>query len=244
MPGVLRLTRLSMTTQTTPALRPIQSFVRREGRITPSQQRALDGLWDDYVLDYAQRFDPTTIFGRSASTIVEIGFGDGAALLDIAAKRPEVNFVGVEVYRAGIGRLMAGLAREQITNVRLVSEDAVQWLKQQAPQRSLSAIHLFFPDPWPKKKHHKRRIVNPAFLALVHSRLLDGGCFHFATDWQPYAEWSLELLEATPAYVNAAGAGQFSSRPDYRPITKFERRGQRLGHGSWDLIYTSAVNDE
>ena len=244
MPGVLRLTRLSMSTQTTQAYRPIQSFVRREGRITPSQQRALDGLWNDYVLDHTQRFDSATVFDRCAPTIIEIGFGDGAALLDIAAAQPEVNFVGVEVYRAGMGRLMAGLAREHIKNVRIVSDDAVQWLKQQVSQQSLAAIHLFFPDPWPKKKHHKRRIVNPDFLALIHSRLVDAGRFHFASDWQPYAEWSLELLEAAPGFVNVAEAGQFSSRPEYRPITKFERRGQRLGHGSWDLIYTREAHDE
>ncbi len=230
-----------LATRSSP-LRQITSFVRREGRITPSQKKALNDLWPKYGLELPrpgehQALDFKLLFGRKAPTILEVGFGDGDVLLELAGRQADKNFLGAEVYRSGVGRLMIRLDRDDINNVKLVADDAVELLRNHIAPNSLQAIHLFFPDPWPKKKHHKRRIVNDDFIGLVHSRLKKKGLFHFATDWEPYAEWSLAVLEQTSGLVNMAGKGHFSPRPNYRPITKFEKRGYRLGHSSWDLIY-------
>lgn len=221
-----------------PPLRQIQSFVRREGRITPSQKKALVEHWprygiepDDTLLDFP------TLFDRQAPTILEIGFGDGDVLLELSGRQADINFIGAEVYRPGLGRLMIRLADRDINNVRLVGDDAVELLEKRIKPNSLQAIHLYFPDPWPKKKHHKRRIINEAFGKLLQSRIAVAGVFHFATDWEPYAEWSLDILEEVSGFQNVAGERQFSPRPDYRPVTKFEKRGYRLGHSTWDLIY-------
>lgn len=219
-------------------LRRIRSFVRREGRLTPSQQRALDELWPRYGVDADGRgIDFTALFGREAPTVVEVGFGNGEALLHMSQLHPEWNFLGIEVHRPGVGGLMRQLKERGIGNVRVMSEDAVQVLERQVADASLDRLLLFFPDPWHKKKHHKRRIVQPEFARLVRRKLKPGGVFHMATDWQAYAEHMLEVMEAAEGYENAAGAGRFSAAPAYRPVTKFERRGQRLGHGVWDLIY-------
>ncbi len=222
----------------TPSHRPIRSFVRREGRITPSQQRALASLWPRYGLDTgAGLFDFTEIFCRTAPRVLEIGFGDGVSLLQQAQTRPESDYLGVEVHRPGAGRLLHALEMAGLTNVRVVCDDAVAVLRQNIPGRSLDTVQLFFPDPWPKKRHHKRRIVQPDFVQLVRAKLRSGGRFHLATDWEDYAWHMMDLLSNAPGFRNVAGSGRFLPRPDTRPLTKFERRGQRLGHGVWDLIF-------
>ncbi|MBD3669650.1 MAG: tRNA (guanosine(46)-N7)-methyltransferase TrmB [Gammaproteobacteria bacterium] len=221
-----------------PLLRRIRSFVRREGRMTPSQQRAMTELWPRYGIEAdGQPIDTEQAFGRQAPLVVDIGFGNGESLLHMARIYPDWNFLGIEVHRPGVGGLMLQLEEQGIDNVRVMDEDAVEILAQQLVDASVHKVLLFFPDPWHKKRHHKRRIVQPGFAQLVHRKLMRNGEFHMATDWQNYAEHMLEVMEAADGYENIAGAGQFSERPNYRPVTKFERRGQRLGHGVWDLIY-------
>jgi len=218
--------------------RPIRSFVRREGRITPSQQRALTCLWPRYGLDAGEQpFDFAEIFGRQAPLVLEIGFGDGVSLLQQAQAHPENDYLGIEVHRPGAGRLLHALEEAGLDNVRVVCEDAVSVLRQNIPDRSLDAVQLFFPDPWHKKRHHKRRIVQPEFVRLVRSKLRSGGYFHLATDWEAYAQHMMDILDNAPGYRNIAGSGNFVPRPDSRPLTKFELRGQRLGHGVRDLIF-------
>ena len=222
----------------TPSRRPIRSFVRREGRITPSQQRALARLWPRYGLDAGEQlFDLAEIYGRHATRVLEIGFGDGVSLLRQAQAHPESDYLGIEVHRPGVGRLLRALERAELTNVRVICEDAVTVLRRNIPEQSLDVVQLFFPDPWPKKRHHKRRIVQPEFVELVRTRLREGGRFHLATDWEAYAQHMMVILSEAPGYHNVAGSGSFVSRPDSRPLTKFELRGQRLGHRVWDLIF-------
>ena len=222
----------------TPTRRPIRSFVRREGRITPSQQRALARLWPRYGLEAGEQpFDFAEIFGRHATRVLEIGFGDGVSLRQQAQAHPESDYLGIEVHRPGVGRLLHALDTEELTNVRVVCEDAVTVLRQNIPEGSLDTVQLFFPDPWPKKRHHKRRIVQPEFVELVRTRLREGGRFHLATDWEAYAQHMMVILSEASGYRNVAGSGNFASRPDSRPLTKFELRGQRLGHPVWDLIF-------
>ncbi len=218
--------------------RPIRSYVRREGRLTSGQRRALDELWPRYGIQLpagGETLDHRRAFGRDAPTCLEIGFGDGGALLEMAEQNPQRNFLGAEVHRPGVGRLLLALEARRIANVRVLCEDGIAVLSALSRQ-SLAAIYLYFPDPWPKKKHHKRRIVQAAFIELVATRLTTGGYFHFATDWQPYAEEVLERLEQSGQMENCAGAGRFSPRPAERPATKFERRGRALGHGVWDIV--------
>ena len=223
-------------------IRRIRSFVRREGRLTPSQQRALDELWPEYGVEAdGNPIDFTALFSREAPVVVEIGFGNGEALLHVSQLYPQWNFLGIEVHRPGVGGLMRQLQELGIGNVRVMSEDAVEILNRQIPDGSIDRLLLFFPDPWHKKKHHKRRIVQPEFAQLVRCKLKPGGVFHMATDWQPYAEYMLEVMEQAEGYHNVAGAGCYSEAPEYRPVTKFERRGQRLGHGVWDLIYVRSA---
>ncbi len=230
--------RVSLSERTAQPHRPIRSFVRREGRITPSQQRALTQLWPRYGLDVGgQPFDFTKIFGRQAARVLEIGFGDGVSLLQQAQTHPENDYLGIEVHRPGAGRLLRALERAELDNVRVVCEDAVSVLRENIPEQSLDVVQLFFPDPWHKKRHHKRRIVQPDFVRLVRSRLRSGGYFHLATDWEDYAQHMMATLQSTPGYRNIAGVDNFVSRPDSRPLTKFELRGQRLGHGVRDLIF-------
>ena len=221
-----------------PEPRRIRSFVRREGRLTPGQQRALEVLWPRFGIEAeAGLLDLDAVFGRHAPRVLEIGFGNGESLLQMALAAPEQDFLGIEVHRPGVGRLLHRIEEEQITNIRVMCTDAVEVLERQLPPDSLDRVLLFFPDPWHKKRHHKRRILQPAFAERVRSRLKPGGLFHMATDWENYAEHMLAVMSAVPGYRNTADDGAYVPRPDYRPLTKFEQRGQRLGHGVWDLIF-------
>jgi tRNA (guanine-N7-)-methyltransferase len=221
-----------------PARRGVRSFVLRGGRITDAQQRALEELWPAYGLDFTpEPLDLDAVFGRRAPRVVEIGFGNGEHLLALAAAHPERDYLGIEVHRPGVGRLLLGLANLGLTHVRLVCEDAVRVLEEQIPAGALEEILILFPDPWPKKRHHKRRLVQPPFVELAASRLAGGGVLRLATDWQPYAEQMLEVLSASPALRNLAPGGAFVPRPGERTVTRFERRGERLGHAVWDLAF-------
>ncbi len=218
--------------------RAIRSFVRRAGRITAAQRRALIELWPRYGIEPGETpLDFAALFQKSAPLIVEIGFGNGEALAAMAAAHPENNYLGIEVHRPGIGGLLLKLESGALTNVRLLEGDAKEVLALRVPPGSVQAVHVFFPDPWPKKRHHKRRLVQTDFIELIRRALTAGGYFHLATDWQEYAEHMLALLSQTPSFENTAGAGCYAPRPEYRPLTKFERRGQRLGHDVWDLIF-------
>lgn len=218
--------------------RPVRSFVIRASRATDSQRKALDAHWDKYVTPFDQtELGLQALFGRNAPLTVEIGFGMGDSLLAMAAADPQRNFLGIEVHQPGVGKLMLGLESQSIDNVRVVCHDATEVLAQALTPSSIDRLQIYFPDPWPKKRHHKRRLVQPEFIALAASRMASGGQLHLATDWEPYAEHMLEVMEASELFSNSNGPGQFWSNPQ-RPQTKFERRGIRLGHGVWDLLYT------
>ncbi|MGR8933042.1 MAG: tRNA (guanosine(46)-N7)-methyltransferase TrmB [Gammaproteobacteria bacterium] len=219
-----------------PFMRQVRSFVRRQGRITAAQQHALQEYESCYCLDPGQQCDYAQVFGRQAPQIVEIGFGNGESLAEMAAANPDYDYIGIEVHRPGVGQLLLRLERQGLTNVRVYCHDALEVFGSRIADNSLTAVHLFFPDPWPKKKHHKRRIVQAGFIDLVTRKLIPGGYFHAATDWEDYAQAMRTVLDAAPKLQRLAGEG-FSSRPAYRPLTKFEKRGMRLGHGVWDLIY-------
>lgn len=218
--------------------RPIRSFVRREGRMTDAQRRALETLWPKYGLEPGESpLDLDALFGRRAPRLLEIGFGMGDALLEMAERHPENDYLGIEVHRPGVGRLLARLEEKGLRNVRVICADAVEVLRKAIPDASLDAVYLFFPDPWPKKRHHKRRIVQPPFVALLGQKLTHGGILHMATDWEDYAQYMLAVLSAAPGFANTAGPGAFTPRQEERPMTKFERRGERLGHPVWDLVF-------
>jgi len=218
-------------------VRNIRSFVRREGRITAGQERALQELWPRYGLEAGAPLDLAAIFGRQAPCTLEIGFGNGDSLAAMAEQQPECDFIGIEVHRPGVGRLLQQLHARELDNVRVMREDAVQVLKCCLPDNSLDRLLLFFPDPWHKKRHHKRRIVQTGFIELLSEKIRSGGCLHMATDWEDYAVHMLEVMGQSPDFRNSAGDGNTVPRPDYRPVTKFEQRGQRLGHGVWDLVF-------
>jgi len=218
--------------------RAIRSFVLREGRMTDSQKNAITDNWPSYGLDPGtETLDFEKTFQRQAPTFLEIGFGMGGSLVAMAEAAPENNYIGIEVHRPGVGRLLQDVKEKQLTNIKVYNHDAVEILKQNIADESLEGVFLFFPDPWPKAKHHKRRIVQPAFAALVASKLKPGGFFHMATDWEHYAESMLEVMNAMPMYTNQSSEGGAVEKPDYRPLTKFELRGKRLGHGIWDLVF-------
>ncbi len=218
--------------------RRIRSFVRREGRLTKAQQRALEAYFPRYgfTLDEGA-LEPADLFGREAPVTLEIGFGNGDALLAMAEAAPENNFLGIEVHRPGVGHLLQEVARRSLENIRVSRDDAVEVLERQIPDASLDRVCLFFPDPWPKKRHHKRRIVQPDFVQLVRRKLKAGGEFHLATDWEDYAWHMRQVLDAAEGFENVAGPAGFVPRPSARPRTRFEARGERLGHGVWDLLY-------
>jgi tRNA (guanine-N7-)-methyltransferase len=218
--------------------RRIKSYVLRAGRVSNRQQQGLD-LWiKDYALPMADSpWNLAEKFGREADTIVEIGFGMGTSLLHMAQNNPAANYIGIEVHQAGVGSLAADLHDHQVTNVRIVAHDAVEAFQTQIADNSLAGIQIFFPDPWHKKRHHKRRLIQPEFIQLLTQKIKVGGFIHCATDWQEYAEHMLEVLSAAPGLHNSQAEGGYSPKPDSRPLTKFELRGERLGHGVWDLIF-------
>ncbi len=216
----------------------IRSFIRRQGRVTQGQQQALDQHWDRYCLDPNSAVNFSEIFGRTAPLVVEIGFGNGESLAEMAAANPDTDYIGIEVHRPGVGHLLLLLDQQGINNVRVYCHDAIEIMTQRIADHSLAGVHLFFPDPWPKKKHHKRRIVRASFVELLAQKLEKGGYFHAATDWENYAQAMLAVLsDGNSALKNASISGDYCPRPTYRPLTKFERRGMRLGHGVWDLIF-------
>ncbi|MDO9270493.1 MAG: tRNA (guanosine(46)-N7)-methyltransferase TrmB [Methylobacter sp.] len=215
----------------------IRSFIRRQGRITQGQQLALDNHWDRYCLNPDADYDFSQVFGREAPLIVEIGFGTGDSLAKMAEANPDNNYIGIEVHKPGVGHLMLLLDQQGLTNVRIYCHDAIDIIEHKITDNSLAGVHLFFPDPWPKNKHHKRRIVRPAFVELLAGKLKPDGYFHAATDWQNYAESMLQVLSASVGISNTSHTGDYCERPEYRPLTRFEQRGIRLGHGVWDLIF-------
>lgn len=219
-------------------LKPIRSFVQRAGRMTPGQERALQELYTQFSpANLEVKINLTELFGREAERVLEIGFGMGQSLLQQAEHFPQQDFLGVEVHRPGIGSLLAGIENQQLSNVRVICADAVEILRTAIEDSSFDRIQIFFPDPWPKTRHHKRRIIQAEFVSLLVSKLKNNGILHLATDWQDYAEQMLKVLSAENQLTNLAGENQFSPRPAERPLTKFELRGQRLGHGIWDLLF-------
>ncbi|MCR4348097.1 MAG: tRNA (guanosine(46)-N7)-methyltransferase TrmB [Sulfuricaulis sp.] len=220
------------------SLRTIRSFVRRDSRITPAQARALAQLWPRYgIPEGPEPLDWPTVFGRRATVVLEIGFGNGEALAAAAAAHPENDYLGIEVHRPGAGSLLRRLEAQELGNVRVMLADASEVLAQRIADASLTAVHLFFPDPWPKKRHHKRRLVQPEFAALVTRKLVTGGFFHLATDWLPYAEHMVAVLSRTEGLVDASGTALIQKLVAERLSTRFEQRGRRLGHEVRDLVY-------
>lgn len=218
--------------------RRIRSFVLRPGRMTGGQRRALeDGLPRFGLQREDGPLDPERAFGRPGPLVMEIGFGMGQSLVEMAAAQPDTNFIGVEVHRPGVGRLLHAMLEREVDNIRVYCDDAVAVLESCIGAGMLDGVQVFFPDPWHKKRHHKRRLIQPDFVDLLCRRLAPGGFLHLATDWENYAEQMMEVLSAESQLINTAGPGQFSPRPGHRPLTKFEQRGQRLGHGVWDLFF-------
>ncbi|MGB2079854.1 MAG: tRNA (guanosine(46)-N7)-methyltransferase TrmB [Vibrio sp.] len=233
------------TNETTPdgkIVRKIRSFVRREGRLTKAQQRAIDTCWETMGIDFnPQRLDWQEVFGNQNPVVLEIGFGMGASLVEMAQNNPDKNYIGIEVHRPGVGACLATAQEAGVTNLRVMCHDAVEVFEHMIPDASLHTLQLFFPDPWHKKRHHKRRIVQLPFAEMVREKLIladdNAGIFHMATDWENYAEHMIEIMNQAPGFENIATDGDYIPRPDERPLTKFEARGHRLGHGVWDIKY-------
>jgi tRNA (guanine-N7-)-methyltransferase len=218
--------------------RSIRSFVIRGGRTTAAQQRALDELWPRYGVEFrASALDLDALFGRQAPRVVEVGFGNGENLATLAAAHPERDYLGIEVHPPGIGRLLLTVAAQSLSNVRISGHDAVEVFEHQLPENSLDEVLILFPDPWHKKRHHKRRLVQPQFVQCIASRLKAGGRLQLATDWQPYAEHMLQVLNECDALENLAQGGAYAARNPERTRTRFEQRGERLGHGVWELTF-------
>jgi tRNA (guanine-N7-)-methyltransferase len=218
-------------------IRKIRSFVRREGRLTKGQETAINECWEAMGIDFRhQQLDWQTVFDNGNPVVLEIGFGMGASLVEMACQAPGKNFIGIEVHRPGVGACLAAARDAGVTNLRVMCHDAVEVFTSMIPDDSLSTIQLFFPDPWHKKRHHKRRIVQPDFVRMVRQKLLPGeGIFHMATDWENYAEHMIAVMKQSPGFENIAGDNDYVPRPDERPLTKFEQRGHHLGHGVWDI---------
>lgn len=224
--------------EASPRSRSIRSFVLRQGRMTDAQERAFADHWARFGLDpvgSARDFD--AVFGRTGERVLEIGFGNGDALRYAAVQEPARDFIGIEVHRPGVGRLLNALADDDSRNVRVFCHDAVEVLRDEIAASALGEIRIYFPDPWPKKRHQKRRLIQPGFASLLAEKLRPGGLLHLATDWQDYAEQMWDVLDAQPGLVNEAGERGWFDRPAWRPQTHFEARGRRLGHGVWDLLY-------
>lgn len=221
---------------TGPILRPVRSYVLRQGRLSPAQARALETLAPRYCLPFESApLDFTSIFGRRAKVVLEIGCGMGETTAAIAAAHPETDFVGIEVHGPGIGALLNRIEAAALANLRMIQHDAVEVVDRMIPEGSLAGIHVFFPDPWPKKRHHKRRLLKAPFVRALALRLADGGYLHAATDWQDYADEMLATFSAEPLLSNTAEG--FASRPEWRPLTRFEARGLKLGHPVFDLVF-------
>ena len=222
--------------------RTIRSFVRRAGRITPSQERALNELWPDYGVEYAESLiDFDTLFKRTAPVVLEIGFGNGESLVELAATSPDLDFLGIEVHEPGVGHCLLKAEEAGIRNLKVVAHDAIEVLKNQVPAGSLARVNLYFPDPWPKKRHHKRRIVQPEFVNLIADRLADGGTLNVATDWANYAEHIDEILFQSDRFTCTERRDHEGDQPFERPQTKFERRGLRKGHGISDRCFKKTM---
>jgi len=225
---------LSQTSQK----RRIRSFVRREGRMTTGQKKAFETLWSVYGLNPEETLtDIHAPFGRQAPVVLEIGFGMGDSLAQQAASQPQTDFIGIEVHRPGVGHLLSLIGTQALTNIRLYCADAVEVLTRCIPDASLNGVQIFFPDPWPKKRHHKRRLIQKPFIQLLANKLAPQGSLHLATDWENYAEHMLLVMNGCEEFINTSANGQYVERPASRPLTKFENRGQRLGHGVWDLVW-------
>lgn len=218
--------------------RPIRSFVLRGGRLTSAQQAALVNLWPRFGIDQGvATLDFADQFGRTTDVIMEIGFGNGESTWQMAQREPDKDFIGVEVHEPGVGQLLMALEKNDIKNVRVACEDAVTFLNARIAAGSLAGVRIYFPDPWPKKRHHKRRIIQPGFVACLANHIASGGILHLATDWQPYAEHMLEVMNSSPEFENLSESGDYCERPSWRPHTKYEQRGKRLGHVVRDLLY-------
>jgi tRNA (guanine-N7-)-methyltransferase len=238
--------------------RRIRSFVLRAGRTTPAQERALGELWPTYGIESgsgigsgAAALDLAAAFGRVAPRCLEIGFGAGEVIGSLAENNPAIDYLGIEVHRSGVGRLLLRAHQSQLKNLRVICDDAVDVLRDHIPDQSFDEVLVFFPDPWHKKRHHKRRLIEPAFVSIVAAKLRAGGILRLATDWQAYAEQMLAVCNANPLLRSLSPDGNFVARPEFRAPTRFERRGKRLGHGVWDLAYSrrekaaaNAVDDE
>lgn len=223
-------------------IRQVRSFVKREGRLTKGQEKALEDFWPTMGLEHKNgMLDFNQVFGNDNPVVMEIGFGMGKSLVEMAKNAPEKNFIGIEVHRPGVGACLMDAAEAGLTNLRVFEHDAIEVLADCIPKDSLSCMQLFFPDPWHKKRHHKRRIVQAEFAENIRTSLEFGGIFHMATDWENYAEHMVEVMNQAPGYENIATDGDYVPRPDHRPLTKFEQRGHRLGHGVWDLMYKRTV---
>jgi tRNA (guanine-N7-)-methyltransferase len=220
----------------------IRSFVLRQGRVSNAQARSLEGLMPKYGIPYRpERLDLDAVFGRDAPKVLEIGFGMGETTATIAAAHPQIDYLGLEVHTPGVGSLLKQIAANELANVRIIQHDAVEVVRDMIAPATLAGIHVFFPDPWPKKRHQKRRLLQSPFVALLAQRLAPGGYFHCATDWEEYAQQMLEVLAGEPLLENTAEG--FAPRPEYRPLTKFEQRGLRLGHGVWDVVFRRRAGD-
>ena len=230
-----------MTTEK-PLLRKIRSYVMRSGRMSERYRHAMDTHWESVGLNPAVPMQPEAVFGRQAPLVVEIGFGMGDSLLEMAAAHPDTDFIGIEVHEPGVGRVVFHVQDRGLKNLRVYRVDAVEVLTHCIPDGSVDRLQLYFPDPWHKKKHHKRRLVQIEFAALVRQKLKEDGQWHIATDWENYAEHCIEVMSTAEGYSNVAGEKLFVEKPDYRPQTKFERRGERLGHGVWDMLFTKVTN--
>jgi tRNA (guanine-N7-)-methyltransferase len=219
-------------------LRRIRSFVLREGRLTKGQQRSLDLFWPTMGLEHqAMPYDMKAVFGREADLVLEIGFGMGKSLVQMAKAAPDRDFIGIEVHKPGVGACLGEAETEGVKNLRVFEHDAIEILNDSIADNSLSTVQLFFPDPWHKKRHHKRRIVQAEFAQLLRRKLKIGGVFHMATDWENYAEHMLEVMKVAEGYSNLSETNDYVPRPEHRPLTKFENRGVNLGHGVWDLMF-------
>jgi tRNA (guanine-N7-)-methyltransferase len=227
-----------MSEQDSKKHRRIKSFVLRTGRMTQGQQNAYDQYWPQFGLQIENGLlDYPAVFGRSAPVVLEIGFGMGKSLVEMAANEADKDFIGIEVHVPGVGKLLHSMEEQNVTNIRAFCHDAVEVLEQCIPDNSLDRVQVYFPDPWHKKKHHKRRLVQAAFVQQLRKKLRVGGVLHLATDWEHYAEQMMEVMSSAEGFKNQAEDYCFAERPEFRPITKFEQRGERLGHGVWDILF-------